>query len=216
VLLEHWSRSDQARERITSLLGEDQVQSDANLDQLRHQAKDLVRAAREGDPTARRRMRAVASAQSLTAAQLAIARENGFASWPRLKAELERRNAKRRAVPSPLAEIAVEAWASADVDDVVHTEREVHHHQGRCLQCGANYQFETNVVRGFSDFIEAFCPRCGASIGTYREDIGVRIDVRVGPAEADEVDFDDDDWADDTDLPGFRGWTDQGTPIQEI
>jgi ribosomal protein S27AE len=112
--------------------------------------------------------------------------------------------------------MAVEPWAGADLDELLGAEREVHRHQGNCPQCGVAYQFETNVLRGFSDFIEAFCPRCGASIGTYREDIGVRIDVRVEPAETDEDEIDDDDWADDTDLPGFMGWTDQGTPIQEI
>jgi ankyrin repeat protein len=48
----------------------------ADLDQLRHRAKDLLRAG--GQPT-------------LALAQLAVARDHGFASWPRLKAEVERR-----------------------------------------------------------------------------------------------------------------------------
>ncbi len=192
------------------------MQRDANLDQLRHQAKDLVRAARKGDPSALRRIHAVGTAPTLAAAQLAIARENGFASWPKLKAELERLLAKRRAGPQRRSEMAVEPWAGVDLDELLGAEREVHRHRGTCQQCGLAYEFETNVLRGFSDFIEAFCPRCGASIGTYREDIGVRIDVRVEPAETDEDEIDDDDWADDTDLPGFMGWTDQGTPIQEI
>ena len=46
----------------------------ANLEQLRKQAKDLARA----------------GALKLSDAQLAIAREYGFPSWPRLKAYVER------------------------------------------------------------------------------------------------------------------------------
>lgn len=54
-----------------------------NLEQLRHQAKDLLRAAKVGTATL--------EALTLAAAQLAVARDYGFASWPRLKAEVERR-----------------------------------------------------------------------------------------------------------------------------
>lgn len=63
-----------------------------NLDQLRHQAKDLLQAAKAGDPDARSRMETV-SPRRLThaAAQLAVAREYGFASWAKLKAEVEAR-----------------------------------------------------------------------------------------------------------------------------
>jgi ankyrin repeat protein len=59
-----------------------------NLDHLRHQAKALRDAARAGDPDALARVRMPAT---LSAAQLAIAREYGFASWPRLKAEVDAR-----------------------------------------------------------------------------------------------------------------------------
>jgi hypothetical protein len=55
------------------------------------QAKDLLRAARRGDPAAVARVRAVSDRPTLAAAQLALAREHGFASWPRLKAEVTRR-----------------------------------------------------------------------------------------------------------------------------
>lgn len=44
-----------------------------DLDQLRHQAKDLLRALRRGDPSAK-----------LADAQLALARSYGLPSWPRL------------------------------------------------------------------------------------------------------------------------------------
>lgn len=62
-----------------------------DLDQLRRQAKELRDAARSSDPTAAQRFarhdRFVQPGEaSLAAAQLVIARELGFSSWPTLKA----------------------------------------------------------------------------------------------------------------------------------
>lgn len=54
-----------------------------NVDHLRHQAKDLLRVANTETATL--------EMPTLSHAQLAIARDYGFASWPRLKAEVERR-----------------------------------------------------------------------------------------------------------------------------
>jgi hypothetical protein len=51
-----------------------------NLDHLRRQARDLLRAARAGDAAAADRIRAVSGRPTLAAAQLAVAREYGFAS----------------------------------------------------------------------------------------------------------------------------------------
>ena len=62
-----------------------------DLAQLRHQAKDLLRDARGGDAAASARIRAVSETLTLASAQLALAREYGFPSWPRLKVEVERR-----------------------------------------------------------------------------------------------------------------------------
>jgi hypothetical protein len=62
-----------------------------NLDQLRRQARELLRAAADGEPAALARIRAFSERVSLSAAQLAVAREYGFASWPALHAEVERR-----------------------------------------------------------------------------------------------------------------------------
>ena len=62
-----------------------------DLDQLRRQARELARAAAANDDQALRRIRAVSQKQTLSAAQLAIAREYGFASWPKLRAEVLRR-----------------------------------------------------------------------------------------------------------------------------
>ncbi|MGH9370803.1 MAG: ankyrin repeat domain-containing protein [Vicinamibacterales bacterium] len=73
----------------------------ANLEQQRKLAKDLLRAARDGDPAALARIRAVrpdAAAPprslKLADAQLAVAREGGFESWPKLVANLQERDVK--------------------------------------------------------------------------------------------------------------------------
>jgi hypothetical protein len=70
-----------------------------DLDQLRRQARELLRAATAGEPQARARMRAVSEGRTLSAAQLAVAREYGFASWPALRTEV----ARRRRGPEPAA-----------------------------------------------------------------------------------------------------------------
>src|SRR5437867_489704 len=62
-----------------------------NLDQLRHQAKDLLHAAKRGDSDALVRMQALSTQLTLASAQLAIAREYGFASWAKLKDEVDTR-----------------------------------------------------------------------------------------------------------------------------
>ena len=56
-----------------------------NLDQLRHQAKDLLKAGQAGDAAAAGRMTVVSGRLTLAAAQVAVARGYGFASWARLK-----------------------------------------------------------------------------------------------------------------------------------
>ncbi|MEQ7125187.1 ankyrin repeat domain-containing protein [Actinopolymorpha sp. B11F2] len=61
-----------------------------DLDQLRRQAKDLHRAAAADEPDARARISVVSPEISLHTAQLALAREYGFASWPRLHSEVKR------------------------------------------------------------------------------------------------------------------------------
>ena len=73
----------------------------ANLEQQHKLAKDLIRAARDGDPAALARIQAVRSDAAapprplkLADAQLAIAREAGFDSWPKLVADLQERDVK--------------------------------------------------------------------------------------------------------------------------
>jgi ankyrin repeat protein len=73
-----------------------------NLRQLRNQAKDLCRACRDGDPNAIRRIglthprftglieaEIAAAGIALADAQLVIARELGFDTWPKLKKHVE-------------------------------------------------------------------------------------------------------------------------------
>jgi hypothetical protein len=66
----------------------------ANLEQLRKQAKDLLRELRTGAPEAVARLAALHSnppdEPKLTDAQLVIAREYGFPSWPKLHAYVRR------------------------------------------------------------------------------------------------------------------------------
>jgi hypothetical protein len=62
-----------------------------DLDQLRRQARELLRAAVGRDPAAVARIRAVSERTTLSAAQLALAREYGCPTWPALRAEVERR-----------------------------------------------------------------------------------------------------------------------------
>lgn len=64
----------------------------ANAGQLRKQAKDLLRGYRSGAPDALARITAVLPSGEirLAQAQLVVAREYGFPSWPRLRAYVER------------------------------------------------------------------------------------------------------------------------------
>jgi len=79
-----------------------------DLGQLRRQAKELRDAARRGDAAAverfARQHRSVSpDAVSLAAAQLVIAREHGFSSWPTLKAAVDAGTISRRAISAFLA-----------------------------------------------------------------------------------------------------------------
>jgi ankyrin repeat protein len=65
-----------------------------SLEQLRNRARDLQRAHRAGDGDARARVAAqhpqATEPLKLSAAQLVVAREHGFPSWPRLRAYVDR------------------------------------------------------------------------------------------------------------------------------
>jgi hypothetical protein len=67
----------------------------ASLDHLKHQAKDLLRGLRAGDPDAQRRAldhlprHRQGQEPKLTDAQLIVAREYGYVSWPRMKEHVD-------------------------------------------------------------------------------------------------------------------------------
>jgi ankyrin repeat protein len=86
-----------------------------SLDQLRRRAKELRDAARSGDPAALGRIAAPAPAAgpgtvTLAAAQLAIAREHGYPSWPRLVAEVRARTADMAQLADEFLVASVGDW----------------------------------------------------------------------------------------------------------
>src|SRR5690348_9290448 len=79
-----------------------------DLDQLRRRAKELRDAVRRGDPSgldrlARQHLFDRSGDLGLAVAQLVIARELGFPSWPRLKAAIDADAASRRQLSAFLA-----------------------------------------------------------------------------------------------------------------
>lgn len=105
----------------------------AHIDQLKHQAKDLLRDFRDGQMTAFQRVREfhprfskVADSQmsyhsfKLSDAQLSIAREYGYRSWPRLKAVIteklyeELRLSQRDRLPDGLFKQALDFMDAGD------------------------------------------------------------------------------------------------------
>jgi hypothetical protein len=80
-----------------------QLPSRPDLDQLRRQARELHRAAVAGDAGSLQRLHLVSGRVTLSAAQLAVAREYGFASWSRLKDEAERRRGASHEPAPPTA-----------------------------------------------------------------------------------------------------------------
>lgn len=66
-----------------------ELPSRPHLDHLRHEARQLLRAAQAGNPDALRRINAVSQRVNLSAAQLAIARQYGWRSWPALRHYVE-------------------------------------------------------------------------------------------------------------------------------
>jgi Family of unknown function (DUF5990)/Domain of unknown function (DUF5655) len=88
-----------------------------DLAQLRRQARELQRAAAHGDPGAVRRVRRVSEKTTLSTAQLAIAREYGFPSWPRLKDEVQ--GAERRRAPAADDGQGAPAPVTTDADELI-------------------------------------------------------------------------------------------------
>jgi ankyrin repeat protein len=92
-----------------------------NLDQLRHQAKDLLRAAQSGDAAAAAQLAAVSDRPTLSAAQVVVARSYGFLSWPRLKAEVEARTASMDEKAAEFCVASVRDWTGKAVRMLAET-----------------------------------------------------------------------------------------------
>lgn len=107
-----------------------------DLGQLRHQARELLRAARAGDPAAAGRIGAVSERLTLAAAQLAVARGYGIASWPQLKAEVEARTLDLAQKVDAFLEASIRDWTGRAARMLASTP-EI-----------AGYDFRTAVVLG--------------------------------------------------------------------
>jgi hypothetical protein len=109
-----------------------------DLDQLRRQARELLRAAAASHEEALRRIHAVSEKQTLSAAQLAIAREHGFASWPKLRAEVLRRQAATGPDADPETDAgtvaAVTAGTAASTESAPKSWQEMRERSARLLE----------------------------------------------------------------------------------
>ena len=114
-----------------------------SLDHLRREARDLLRAAQAGDPAAAGRIRAVSAVPTLASAQLALAREYGFASWARLKAEVEARTTDLARQADMFCEASIRDWTGR---------------AARMLAANpelAGYNFATAVILGDAAWVRA-------------------------------------------------------------
>ncbi len=94
-----------------------------DLDQLRRQAKELLRAARSGDVEAVGRIRAVSDELTLTAARLALAREYGFASWTKLKTDVRAHTSDRAEQIESFVLASVRNWTGRAARMLVATPK---------------------------------------------------------------------------------------------
>ena len=124
-----------------------------NLEQLKHQAKDLLRAIRQGDPSALAELQkhhpkpVKPETAKLADAQLALARSYGLPSWPRLVIACRMTDAIWRGDADTVREL------------VLHDPRLLHEDaRGRAQQLGA-----ANVVRreSWSEHHHPDAPRSG-------------------------------------------------------
>jgi len=110
-----------------------------DLDHLRRQARDLLRAARNSDAAAADRIAAVSGRLNLAAAQLAIARDYGFPSWAKLKAVVEARARDMAEQAHRFCEASIRDWSGRAVRMLAATPDL------------ASYSFATAVVLGDAD-----------------------------------------------------------------
>jgi hypothetical protein len=131
-----------------------------NLDHLRRQARDLLRAANAGDGDALRRLEGVSDRLNLSAAQLAMARAYGFASWPSLKAEVEARTLDLAQKAEAFCQASVGDWTGRAARMLAETPEL------------AEYDFATAVVLGDAARVRAELER--------DPELAIRTDARSG------------------------------------
>ena len=131
-----------------------------SLDHLRHEARDLLRAAQSGDTVAADRIRAVSATQTLASAQLALAREYGFASWARLKTAVEARTIDLARQADAFCEASIRDWTGRAVRMLAATPEL------------AGYNFATAVILGDADRVRAEIARDPG--------LATRLDARTG------------------------------------
>ncbi len=86
-----------------------------HLDHLRREARDLLRAARAGDGRATARILALSDRVTLAAAQLAVARDYGFASWAKLKVEVQARVDDMARLADEFCQASIRDWTGRAV-----------------------------------------------------------------------------------------------------
>lgn len=124
-----------------------------DLAQLRRQAKELHRAAANGNASAGRRLQSAHAGVSLSAAQLVVAREHGFTSWPKLKA------AVKAARPTSMPLMADKArnpavYAAADLLASAHDRG---WHPG-VVPAGAVFTSQTFITAHLEGQPDRYCP----------------------------------------------------------
>ncbi len=131
-----------------------------SLDHLRREARDLLRAAQSGDTAAADRIRAVSATPTLASAQLALAREYGFASWARLKTAVEARTTDLARQADVFCEASIRDWTGRAVRMLAATPEL------------AGYNFATAVILGDADRVRAEIARDPG--------LATRVDARTG------------------------------------
>ena len=134
-----------------------------NLEQQRKRAKELLKSLRDGEPEAQRRFTEFHpefSEQStvgvkLADAQLVVARENGFPSWPRMKAHID---------TLALARKRMEEGAALAPD----TEGTLH------IRCGSDILHGLQIAGFVGPFLEFADPYCQGPVPDLRLDEFIR------------------------------------------
>jgi len=132
-----------------------------NLEQQKRRAKELLKSIHNSEPEALARLAAHASCDARTArladAQLVLARENGFTSWPKLKLHCDRLAEKRRQAEAG-------QLPALDTPDTLH------------IRCGSDIQHGITLAGFTGQFLEFADPFCQGPVpaGPHEEMLAAR------------------------------------------